>query len=208
MSWSFSENDRPMTASEEPEGPDQSNVSLFLALYLILLAFFIMLNSSAEISEARARAVAAGVTVRPMVLTDRSDAAMALVADRLEERLTELFDGHRPDEGWRIRTADGVIAVRLPQRKAFGDGSSVLKTTRIAMMQRLAEILGEAQNADGLELSVRVEDAGDAALARRRAAALGRDLVREGIEPARFSLRVVRSEGAGIEFLLRRPEEG
>lgn len=189
------------------DGPEQANTVLFLALYLILLAFFIMLNSSAEITEARARAVVGGVSLAPELPVAPAPDALALVADRLETELVTIFDGHVDPGEWRLQTGAGALSVRLPQRKAFGADSSVLRPTRTAMVQRLAEVFGDLQSAEGFDLVVRVESDGDEGLARRRAAALGRDLVRQGVASDRFSLQVVAGEGAGIEFLLQPARE-
>lgn len=200
---SANESEPTTPEADAPAGPDQANVVLFLALYLILLAFFIMLNSNAEISEARARAVVGGITIAPVELAPRPDAPLAMVADALEARLVELFDGHMDRGEWRLQASAGLIAVRMPQRKAFGEDSSVLRPARIAMVSRLAALLGETGADEGLDLVVVMGDAGDASLARRRAAALGGDLIRNGVDPARLALRIQRDPAASIEFLLQ-----
>lgn len=202
------ETESAATDADAPAGPEQANVVLFLALYLILLAFFIMLNSNAEISEARARAAVGGITLAPVELTPVPDAPLALVADTLEARLVELFDGHMERGEWRLQVSNGLIAVSLPQRKAFAEGSSVLRPTRTAMVGRLAALLGETGADESLSLVMVMGDPGDASLARRRAAALGGDLVRNGVDPERFALRLRQDSAASIEFLLQPDPEG
>ncbi|PJK28246.1 hypothetical protein [Minwuia thermotolerans] len=203
MYTSTTETEPTTPEADAPAGPDQANVVLFLALYLILLAFFIMLNSNAEISEARARAVLAGITIAPVELAPRPDGPLTLVADALEAQLVELFDGHMDRGEWRLQASEGLIAVSMPQRKAFGADSSILRPTRIAMVNRLAALLGETGANERLDLVLVMGDAGDTSLARRRAAALGGDLIRNGVDPARFALRVQRDPSASIEFLLQ-----
>lgn len=178
-----------MFATEDPveESPGSGfsgNDVLFLALYLILLAFFIMLTANASPSERKVEAVVEGFRpdFRPVpVAVDTS----ALVASQVEERLIEVFASHLPKDDWRIQTLDGRIEVELPTRRVFPPGSSVLQPRRISMVRKLSEVLGHSQSVDGLHLRM-VVGGEDTDVARRRTAALARDLLRHGVDADRF----------------------
>ncbi|WP_417516977.1 hypothetical protein [Minwuia sp.] len=180
---------------EETDAPDEgglANSTVFLALYLILLGFFILLNAHASLSEAKTRAMVDGLRLDFVPPVPQPEGAMALVADPLEQRLADLFRHELPDGGWQLETREGTVIVRMPQRRAFTEDSAVLQPGRISMVQRLSALLGEAQKSNDLNLSLTLFFEHDRALARRRAAALARDLVRNGISHERFRLVIKR----------------
>lgn len=173
---------------------------MFLALYVILLAFFIVLNANASISEKKTLAVIE--TFRPAIVPAPAPADTGtLAADPVEERLKRVFDAHLPDGEWRLVTRDGHIDVLIPAHRAFADGSSVLQPGRIAMVRKLAAVLGEAQSVDGLRLQL-ATGGKSTDLARRRAASLARDLVRNGVMADRFEAGVDAAAGDRIRFRL------
>ena len=75
------------------------NNILFLSLYLILFAFFIVLNARADISTVRTEAVLSGLGLPVTPRPETVDRPMVLVADELEQRLGDIFgrgnNGHR-----------------------------------------------------------------------------------------------------------------
>ena len=176
--------------SESPAGLGGNDV-LFLALYLILLAFFILLNANAHLSERKTQAVME--TFQPAFVVPQVAAdATALSADRVEARLLEVFRNHLPSGDWQLQTLDGRIELSFPLRRAFSEDSAVLQPGRISLVRRLGEVIGGAQSDAGLDVNLMIGGS-DEALARRRAAALARDLLRSGIEPARFEAGTDRS---------------
>lgn len=183
-----------------------ANDVLFLALYVILLAFFIVLNANASISEKKTLAVIE--TFRPQIVPVRApDDTGTIAADPVEERLKRVFDTHLPSGEWRLVTRDGHIDVLIPAHRAFAADSSVLQPGRIAMVRKLAAVLGEAQSVDGLRLQLATGGSSND-LARRRAASLARDLVRNGVMADRFEAGVDTAAGDRIRFRLIPDSEG
>lgn len=176
------------------------NDVLFLALYLILLAFFILLNANAHLSERKTQAVME--TFQPAFVVPQVTAdATALSASRIETRLLEVFRNHLPAGEWQLQTLDGRIELALPLHRAFPSGSAVLQPGRISLVRRLGEIIGAAQSDAGLDVILMIGGP-DQALSRRRAAALARDLVRSGIDPARFEAGTDRRVSENIAIRL------
>lgn len=179
---------------------------VFLSLYLILLAFFMMLNTQAEISSVRVQAVVAGLGL-PLIAERTTPRPMALVADELESRLADVLARELGRDDWSLVVKDGVIEIAVPLRRVFEPGTVVLQTTRVALMRRLGEALVAAIASDGLQLSVALDTGTDAALARRRAAALGRDLVRQGVAATAFAVTVEHRDDDAARWRLRREGE-
>jgi flagellar motor protein MotB len=177
-----------------------ANDVLFLALYLILLAFFILLNAHASPSERKTQAVLE--TFQPaFVITQVAADAAALSTTAVDVRLLEVFRSHLPSGDWQMQTLEGRIEITLPARKAFSADSAVLQPGRISLVRRLGEVIGEAQNITGLTVAMSIGGI-DNALARRRAAALARDLVRNGIMPTRFEAGTGRTSADTISIRL------
>lgn len=166
------------------------NSILFLSLYLILFAFFIVLNARAEISTVRTEAVLAGlglpVQPRPTVV----QRPIVLVADELEQRLSDIFPRELSPDMSVIASADGDLVVSLPLRRVFQNDTAVLRTQRLSVMRRMAEVLAGFGRTDSLSLTLVVPPGGSPDLAIRRAAALGRDLVRAGVDASAFAVRI------------------
>ncbi|MDF1721309.1 MAG: hypothetical protein P1U65_11605 [Minwuia sp.] len=192
-------------AKDPAERRKAGNSVLFLSLYLILLAFFIMLNARAEVSSVRTKAVIAGlglpVDVSPVV----EPRPMALVADELEQRLGTLFRHEFASTFTVISSGDGRMVVSLPMHRVFDGDTAVLRPQRLSMMRRLAEVLGELGKRESLAVALQVPRGTQPDLAIRQAAALGRDLVRNGIDPADFTIRIDPEKTSGqLRFALAR----
>ena len=198
----------PDDAHTAEQAGELANSSVFLALYLILLGFFLMLDAHADLSEARSQAAIESLRLDIAPRPEPVPETTALAADPLEQRLNDIFRNHLPKGEWDLVTREGRILVRLPQRRAFSPDSSVLQPGRISMMRRLAGIIGEAQAVEGLRVSVTVGVGNDSDLARRRAASLARDMLRFGVAHDRFDIGTDRAADGSIEFHLRPPAEG
>lgn len=148
-----------------------SNIVLLLSLNLILLAFFILLNSLAEVQSGKARAVIASVN---QAFNGRIEVASQLPAHSsslgalpaVEAKMREigsLFEAIVPSsEAKEIRRAKAV-RVDLPASALFKPASLQLRPGREALIQRLAKALrktppgpssGTTPGAPNYELSV------------------------------------------------------
>ena len=198
-----------VTTMDAAERRAVGNNILFLSLYLILFAFFIVLNARAEISTVRTRAVIAGLGLPVQPRPTVAQRPMTLVATELEQHLGDIFRRELAPDLSVIATGDGALVVSLPLRRVFQDDTAVLRTQRLSVMRRLAEVLASTSRDDDLTLTLVVPPAGSADLAIRRAAGLGRDLVRAGVDPAVFAVRVERQgTDSDLRLILARPGEG
>lgn len=190
------------SAETEPgaHAGQSGNDVLFLALYVILLAFFILLNANASLSERKTQAVME--TFQPAFVLPQVPAdATALSVTSIETRLLDVFRNHLPTGEWQLQTLEGRIELALPLHRAFSTDSAVLQPGRISLVRQLGGIIGEAQDDSGLDVLLMIGGA-DQALARRRAAALARDLVRSGIVPTRFEAGTDSSAAETISIRL------
>lgn len=185
------------------------NSTLFLSLYLILFAFFILLNARAEISTVRTEAVLAGLGLPVQPRPALVQRPMVLVADELEQRLSDIFPRELAPDLSVIASADGDLVVSLPLRRVFQDDTAVLRTQRLSVMRRMAEVLAGVGRTDGLSLTLVVPPGESPDLAIRRAAALGRDLVRAGVDASAFAVRIEDQDAASdLRLVLGRNGEG
>ncbi len=128
---------------------NNSNMMLLLSLNLILLSFFILLNSLADFETDRARAVLASVK---QAFNGKVEAAGQLPAfssslgalPEVEAKMREvgsLFEAMAPSaQAKRIRRAD-LVRVDVPASALFRPGSLRLRQGREILLERLAESL-------------------------------------------------------------------
>ena len=205
-----------------------SNVVLLLSLKLILLAFFILLNSLADVETDKARAVIASVN---QAFNGRIEAAGQLpghssslgALPEVEAKIREigsLFEAIVPTaEAKEIRRAKAV-RVDLPASALFRPASLQLRPGREALIERLAESLRKAPpEAPNYELEVLfgaggVPEAeggagtGDSqSLARRRAAILAERLVAAGVLQGALSIGLRPGQADSLRFVVRLRQE-
>lgn len=207
--WAPEPHEGLVSIMDPAERRAMGNSTLFLSLYLILFAFFIVLNARAEISTVRAEAVLAGlglpVQPRPAVV----QRPMVLVADELEQRLSDIFPRELAPDLSVVASADGDLVVSLPLRRVFQSDTAVLRTQRLSVMRRMAEVLAGFGRTDRLSLTLVVPPGQSPDLAIRRAAALGRDLVRAGVDASAFAVRIEdQGAPADLRLVLTRHGEG
>ena len=205
-----------------------SNVVPLLSLKLILLAFFILLNSLADVEADKARAVIASVN---QAFNGRIEAAGQLpvhnsslgALPEIEAKMREigsLFEAIVPSaEAKEIRRAKAV-RVDLPASALFRPASLHLRPGREALIERLAESLRKAPpGAPNYELAVLfgaggVPEAADGAragdsqsLARRRAAILAERLVAAGVLQGALSIGLRPGQPDSLRFVVRLRQE-
>lgn len=185
-----------------PEQRDPSLV-LFVGLYLLLLAFFILLVTLSRYDDRRTEAVVGSVrstfqsvlpVPQPGLLRDENDALDRGRAH--QERVGQLVRGVLPLARFEVVTPGRLLLVRLPVDELFEPDSAVLRPEMRALWTRIAATLGgvEGQRYDlemvlgrertplGGALGLDVERAG--AFARAMAAfGAPRDAVAVGVAP-------------------------
>ncbi len=141
-----------------PPAPQSDNATLFVSLYVVLLAFFIMLNVISERDDKRRQEVIDSVnetfTVPEKLQTEKlgSEAgnlpAIEQFYGELEDTLETLVEF---DEVKVIRTGNTLV-ITMPTRLLFKDGSAVIRPISLPFMQGLTALLTKWQHELGIEL--------------------------------------------------------
>jgi hypothetical protein len=201
-----------------------SNIVLLLSLKLILLAFFIMLNSLSEFEAGRARAVIDSVNRAfngKLTSAERAPAHSPSLGalPEFEAKINELgslFEAIIPaaTAKW-IRRAQAV-RVDLPARAIFGPAGVALRPGREDLIQRLGRTLARDPRA-GLSYSLEVllgfgtSGGTPAAMATRnprsievrRAAVLAQRLIEAGVPARALSIGLLPQHPGTLRFVVR-----
>jgi hypothetical protein len=174
----------------------------YLAVVLLLVAFFALLSTKAERSEARQSAVLASLSAA----FASAPAGSASGASLVDPAWLDLVEGLRAAVGdaATIKAAPGGTEVRvdLPASAIFlGDGASP-DPRRGAMLDGIAHAIASA--APNVVATLMVGAAAeDGAVAARRAARLAFELVSRGVDPAALTAGAAASGAEGLELAVR-----
>ena len=189
-----------MEPSGDPSEPsDGGSIVLFLGLYLLLVAFFIMLNAISHFDDGRVKEAVASVSEtfqspRPSSASQvriALDGKTRIVPTTLFGNLQAEFRKALPVVEIEEDSEGGVLTVTLAARALFAPGRVHLDPAQAALVDTVAGVLkdGPARRHRVLELTV-----GDGVAARlpgaqlplgvNRAGALARSLVERGVRPA------------------------
>ncbi len=208
--------------SRDREG--SSNIVLLLSLMLILLAFFILLNSLSEFEAGKAQAVIESVNRAfngKIESGDRTPAYSASLgalpeAEAKMREVASLFEAIVPSaRAKRIRRAKAV-RVELPAASLFRPAGVRLRPGGEILIQRLARLLardprgGPSYDLEVL-LGVGVPPARGAgpvtpdprSLEVRRAALLAQRLIEEGLPPPVLSIGLLPRQPGTLRFVVR-----
>lgn len=135
------------------EFKDRSSI-LFLGLYLLLLAFFILLNGISKIEESKTKAVVGSLTATfrpeigkgtgidipsmPSALDD------FLAAQAFQNEVSSLFHAVIPLSEVRISRPGELMTVVMPVDALFETASDAIKDRRHALVERIARALETA----------------------------------------------------------------
>ena len=202
---------------------------LLLSLNLILLAFFILLNSLADFEADRARAVLASVkqafsgkveAVGQLPSHSSSLGALPEVEAKLRE-VGSLFEAMAPAARVKSIRRASSVRVDVPADALFKPGSQHLRRGREALLERLAESLRKSPEGASrylLEILVgtgsqAVDDGGattgSGSLDLRRAAVLAARLSAEGVPLDSLSTGLRPGAAGRLSFVVRlRPDSG
>lgn len=215
-----------MTAAV-PTGRDReggSNIVLMLSLMLILLAFFILLNSMSEFETGKAQAVIESVNrafngkIESTRQTPAHSASLGALpeAEAKIREIASLFEAIVPSaRAKRIRRAKAV-RVELPAASLFRPAGVRLRPRGEILIQRLARWLardsrgGPSYDLEVL-LGVGAPPEGGAgpvtpdrrSLEVRRAAALAQRLVEGGLPPPVLSIGLLPRQPGMLRFVVR-----
>ena len=210
-------------AYQDDQQPGESGLVVLLCLYLVLLAFFILLNSMTQPDPRRTRDVLESVheafeqEVRPVLPplpaqqpAPDSDRAVATLAAALSALLGELG---RLEVSAEPRGAS-VLRLELESGSLFEAGAARPRASELGLLDSMAAALSEAP-LSGFHVEVEVlhgidrlfaqPDQGSAGppLAVARGGALVRALVDRGVPAERLAAGLLPGAAGSLQFLFR-----
>lgn len=201
----------------------EAGIVSLLSLKLLLLAFFILLNSLSELEALKVRAVLESVTrafdgrinvEHNMAMRGAADGPLdgtrLLLAD-----LGQLFADMLPAVYMESAEKSELMALEVQVGTFFTDGEARLQAGRGLLLDRLAARLREWE-ADGVSYSLalligrRADDGGKDAVQVSRVAVLAQRLAAQGVPMSRLAIgfRETDAEKLRLEFSLQRPAGG
>ncbi len=135
-------------APRDRRGGD-SNVALFLALYLLLLAFFILLNSLSQLEKVKSRAVIDSVTATfaPSRVSGRaaappaSDAGDILAIEQAQRAIGEAVRALVPAARVEVSVPGRLMEMVLPADSLFVEGAVTVRSGRLPLLDRFVAAL-------------------------------------------------------------------
>ncbi len=191
-------------------------LSLFLSLYLLLLAIFILLNSITDFETSRVRQALGSVSDKFRTnadLSDQDDRADVASGDSLVQTqffsgLRKLFAEHLPIAKLNVVDAGNVMRATVPTRHLFKDGEMTLHPRSEELMTGVADslVLKQPDIRYEVELLIPVgrrlpkEDKIGADLNIRRASAFARKLREMGVDGTSIGIGIYRGNPRHIRL--------
>ncbi len=206
--------------SAKGNASERTNV-LLLGLYLIVLAFFIMLNAISHREDLRSKAVMGSVnssfSAEPELVTGLIQATARYKSTPAEQQALDsvrrLFVSALPLAVYPASQPHDQITVLLPAEELFKPGTALPRMEMEAMLAQLAELVSANHSGKYFEIEI-IPRSGEARLdgadlTLRRAGALVSDLRSRGVPAERLAAGVARgdSEQVMLSFFLRAPAE-
>lgn len=131
--------------------PD-AGITIFLSLFLLLLAFFILLNALATIEETKSRQVITSVAAAFRSVVDAEARAQILISDlgptpeaeEVLEALDQLWVTSVPVAKVEKLTQGQIMQMTIPVNELFLGGQAVLRADRESLFDRTGLLLGLA----------------------------------------------------------------
>ena len=198
------------------------NIVAMLSLYLLLLAFFILLNTLSKLEEDRTRVVLESVnaafdgSVESIVSVKPYSAALGPLQDAaaLMADLSRLFDQTVPAVRTQVAADGPVLRFELDATALFRNGQVDLKAGRGLLLSRLSEaLLSERNNKLFFEIELlhgvpergirAVAEAADRSLEIRRMGVLVSELQVRELPAERLSVGLVPGRPGVVQVVVR-----
>ncbi len=124
-----------------------TTLALFLGLYLILLAFFVLLNTMASLKEDRVKAVLGSLlstfsteilnTMTPTEFT--ASVGDMLATKEFHREIRDFFEVAVPLSRVEFYSAGTIMQIRMPADQLFEPGSIVVRDDRDELMHRMKQ---------------------------------------------------------------------
>lgn len=212
----------------KPATATPSNIMASLSLYLIILAFFIMMTTISQREGSRTQGVIASINssfkdfpkTTLIALETADQGAGEEAAPGFEKSIEELFETAFPLAEVEISETFERIEVILPLDEMFAPGGTGIQGRHAPLLDRLADLLAyqmtgqihevEAllsppapSNADAADGDAVDGDAvdGDALLTVDRAGALARELTARGVSAAAIAIGIEQRDPGTLRLL-------
>lgn len=145
-----------------PTPPANGAVALFLALYLLLLAFFILLNTistfeevkTREVQESLSSAFAAILPPTTSLQTVTSIEGPVVAAEDMQEKLGHLFDTAIKVVRVEVIQPGKLMEVIMHVDQLFDPNSILIRERQADFMNQLAEVLAEDEGYASYEMEM------------------------------------------------------
>ncbi|MEQ9347829.1 MAG: flagellar motor protein MotB [Thalassospira sp.] len=145
-----------------PSPPSNGAVALFLALYLLLLAFFILLNTISTFEEVKTREVqeslsSAFASILPpttSLQTVTSIEGPVVAAEDMQEKLGHLFDTAIKVVRVQVIQPGKLMEIIMHVEQLFDPNSILIRERQADFMQQLAEVLADEEGYASYEMEM------------------------------------------------------
>lgn len=144
---------------------DNSTVMLMLGLFLILLAFFILLNAISVLVDERVEQASEGVMsgfgFNPAAdkTPDMAKVTIEQIHDKMAERIKKTFETYIPMKDFNLsRGAPEITIIQLSPYQFFRPGKWRLKSSQAAFFRSMSEVLAESNPGYHLEMDIRMPE--------------------------------------------------
>lgn len=199
--------------------PKSNNATLFVSLYIVLLAFFILLNAISVIDEERHKEAMTSVQStfrlpREMNAEIKDPATGAkMVVDAFFAELKEVIEMAVPLEKITVTERGNLLQLAIPVEALFERDDYIVKEKALPFLTRFARSLKYWMSGMTLEVEMlfgappyKGEQAEKGQLAVLRAGKLARELVARGVKDSAIAAGAVRGnpEELRLTFIVRR----
>lgn len=193
-------------AERAPARADPS-IMIFLALFTLLLAFFILINSVATREASRAAALMRSLDATFAGKAEEASPVdpLRLSRDALRAELGALLDRALPEAASVPDDRNGALRIVAPTSRLFRENLVEFHTKGGPLLAGIAELLARRRTDGRLEAEIRIGFAPGAPddLALRRAGALAREVGRLGAPARAFAVGLQAADPAAAEFVFR-----
>lgn len=196
----------------EEEGEDMGVVVLMLGLYLIILAFFILLNAISESSEEKveqaSKSLAEGFGFQlsgPVNMRDDVDVTINPVFDLIAREIQSVLESYVSIRNYKLSSNADQMVLRVDTKEVFSPGSIRIRPAMADFFEDIAHVVSSKRPGTHMLSQVTITldeaDIGSSTLdlrelAGRRASLFVRALIERGVKP-RYVSAAAKEGGVG-----------